>query len=50
MTSDSEPYLTRETLIQSVIVAVVVLAGLLLFFVFGDSPSPLLDSDIPGFG
>lgn len=50
MTSDSGPYLTRETLIQSVIVAVVVLVGLLLFFAFGDSPRPLLDSDLPGFG
>ncbi len=50
MTSDSARYLTRETLIQSVIVAVVVLVGLLLFFAFGDSPSPWLDSDLPGFG
>ena len=50
MTSDSGPYLTRETLIQSLIVAVVVLVGLLLFFAFGDSPRPLLDSDLPGFG
>lgn len=50
MTSDSGPYLTRETLILSVIVAVVVLVGLLLFFAFGDSPRPLLDSNLPGFG
>ncbi len=48
MSSDHEPYLTRETLIQSVIVAVVVLVGLVLFFVFGDSPRPLLDSALPG--
>ena len=50
MTSDSGPYLTRETLILSVIVAVVVLVGLLLFFAFGDSPRPLLDSVLPGLG
>ncbi len=49
MTSNSGPYLTRETLIQSVIVAVVVLVGLVLFFAFGDSPRPLLDSELSGF-
>ena len=42
--------MTRETLIQSVIVAVVVVVGLWLFFAFGDSPRPLADSDVPGFG
>ncbi len=47
MTSDAESYLTRETVIQSVIVAVVVIVGIVLFFAFGDSPKPLLDSDPP---
>ena len=50
MTSDPQPYLTRETLIQSAIVAVVVLVGLVLFFAFGNDPRPLLDSALPGLG
>ena len=50
MTSDAESYLTRETVIQSVIVAAVVIVGIVLFFVFGDSPKPLLDSVLPGLG
>ena len=49
MTSDSNSYLTRETLIQSLIVAVVVIVGIVLFFAFGDSPRPLLDSGVNGF-
>ncbi len=50
MTSDAESYLTRETVIQSVIVAVVVIVGIVLFFAFGDNPKPLLDSVLPGLG
>ena len=48
MTSERPASLSRKHLIQSVIVAVLVLAGLALFFVFGNIPQPLLESSIPG--
>ena len=50
MTSERPAYLSRKPLIQSVIVAVLVLGGLALFFVFGNTPKPLLESSIPGLG
>ncbi len=49
MTSERPSYLSQKPLIQSVIVAVLVLVGLALFFVFGNTPQPLLES-IPGVG
>ena len=42
--------MSRKALIQSVIVAVLMLVGLALFFVFGNIPQPLLESSIPGLG
>ncbi len=50
MTSQRLAYLRGKPLIQSVIVAVLVLVGLALFFVFGNTPQPLLESTIPGLG
>ncbi len=50
MTSERPASLSRKPLIQWVIVAVLVLAGLVLFFVFGNTPQPLLESSIPGLG
>ncbi len=50
MTSERPAYMSRKALIQSVIVAVLVLVGLALFFVFGNIPKPLLESSIPGLG
>ncbi len=50
MTSERPTYLSRKALIQTVIVAVLVLVGLALFFVFGNTPQPLLESSIPGLG
>ncbi len=50
MTSEQPAFLSRKALTQSVIVAVLVLVGLALFFVFGSTPQPLLESSIPGLG
>ena len=50
MTSERPAYLSRRALIRSVIVAVLVLVGIVLFFVFGNTPQPLLESSIPGIG
>ena len=50
MTSEQPAFLSRKALTQSVIVAVLVLVGLALFFVFGSTPQALLESSIPGLG
>ncbi len=50
MTSKRPASLSRKPLIQSVIVAVLVLVGLAFFFLFGNIPQPLLESSIPGLG
>lgn len=50
MTSGHPAHLSREPLIQSVIMAVLVLVGLALLFVFGNTPQLLLESSIPSPG
>jgi hypothetical protein len=48
MSSEHEPHLSRKALIQSLILVAVVLAGLILFFAFGQEPRPLLESSLSG--
>jgi hypothetical protein len=43
MTSERGPEVSKVALIQSVIVAVIVLAGLVLLFLLGDVPVPILE-------
>jgi hypothetical protein len=42
MTSERGPEVGNQALIQSLIVAVIVLAGLVLLFLFGDVPAPIV--------
>ena len=46
MRSPSEPFVSRKTLINAVILAVLILAGIVLFFMLGRQPVPLLETSL----
>jgi len=46
MRSPSEPFVSRKTLINAVILAALILAGIVLFLLLGRHPVPLLESSL----
>jgi hypothetical protein len=46
MKPPTEPFVTRKTLINAVILAALILAGVVLFLILGRHPVPLLESSL----